>query len=236
VRVPEPRRLGALIFDFDHTLADLGRWVDWRSARQEIERLFARLGIDAAALARRRGDLTPMAALEAVLADHCSPAEAAAARAEIHRILEGVECAGAPATSLLVGAAETLACARRAGLALAIVSANAETAIHAVLERLGLADDFGAVVGRGAGLPMKPAPDMYAEAARRIATDPAAALAVGDSPSDVAGAVAAGIEAIGVLGGEGSEERLFGAGASWVLADLRALPPLLAFWASHVSD
>ena len=37
---PGTRRLRALLFDFDHTLADLGRWVDWAAARAELAALF----------------------------------------------------------------------------------------------------------------------------------------------------------------------------------------------------
>jgi len=35
VSTPEARSLRALIFDFDHTLTDLGRWVNWKGARDE---------------------------------------------------------------------------------------------------------------------------------------------------------------------------------------------------------
>ena len=47
-------------------------------------------------------------------------------------------------------------------------------------------------------------------------------------------AAAADILTIGVLGGEGTQERLFEAGATWVLADLTALPALLDLWSRAV--
>jgi len=46
VRVPETRTLGALIFDFDHTLTDFGRHVEWPTARAEIVALYEATGID----------------------------------------------------------------------------------------------------------------------------------------------------------------------------------------------
>jgi HAD superfamily hydrolase (TIGR01509 family) len=240
VRAPEPRALRALIFDFDHTLTDFGRWVDWAGARQRLQALFAGVGLDAAEQLRRRRGLTPMAILDAAADEECEPAVAAEVKAAAHRILDEAELAGAPRASLLPGVVETLAFAEQSGLGLAIVSANGSGAIAEALARHGLATRFAAIVGRSLALPMKPAPDMYLDALRRLRVGPGEALAIGDGIADATGAVAAGVSAVGVLGGEGTEEKLFGAGASWVLADLTALPPLLAFWAelgqSHVSD
>jgi phosphoglycolate phosphatase-like HAD superfamily hydrolase len=71
---------------------------------------------------------------------------------------------------------------------------------------------------------------MHREVLRRLGCPPAAALGIGDSPNDMRAAVAADILSVGVLGGEGSQERLFAAGASWVLADLTALPALFHLW------
>jgi phosphoglycolate phosphatase-like HAD superfamily hydrolase len=50
--------------------------------------------------------------------------------------------------------------------------------------------------------------------------------------NDVRAAHGAGVLAIGVAGGESTPEDLLASGACWVLADLTALPPLLALWRS----
>jgi hypothetical protein len=42
--------------------------------------------------------------------------------------------------------------------------------------------------------------------------------------------------AVGVVGGEGSAEALLESGACYVLADLGALPPLLALWSAAARD
>ena len=114
------------------------------------------------------------------------------------------------------------------------MSANGEAPIRAALARLGAAERFGAILGRSTIFPPKPAPDMHQEVLRRFGIPPSAALAVGDSPNDMRAAAAADILTIGVLGGEGNEEKLFGAGAAWVLQDLTALPVLLASWTTAV--
>jgi len=47
-------------------------------------------------------------------------------------------------------------------------------------------------------------------------------------------ASAADILTIGVLGGEGTQERLFASGATWVLEDLTVMPALLTLWSESV--
>ncbi len=231
VTIPETWRLGALLLDFDHTLADLGRWVDWQAARDGIQALYAELGLDVMEILRARRGHSPMAVLDAALHARVSSDVADAVKTKAYAILESVECEGAERTALLPGAATTLQMATAAGVRVGIVTANAESAARHVLARCDLERHVGVVVGRTTALPLKPAPDMFLHAAERLGVSPSETIAVGDSPGDAEGAVAAGMLAVGVLGGEAGEGRLFDAGASWVLQDLTALPLLLAFWA-----
>lgn len=232
--VPAPRALRALIFDFDHTLADFGRWVDWQGARHEVVALYEAEGIDPETIVRKHRAFGLFAAFDEALAERCSRARADEVHDQALAILDRFESAGAPRTGWLAGVPAVFDAARAAGLELAIVSANGEGAIHAVLDRLGVADRFTTVIGRSRAWPPKPAPDMHREVLRRLGCPAAAALGIGDSPNDMRAAAAADILSVGVLGGEGSEERLFQAGASWVLADLTALPVLLHVWQGSV--
>jgi len=234
--VPGTRRLGALLFDFDHTLADLGRWVDWQAARDGIQALYAELGLDVMEILRARRGHSPMAVLDAALHAHASPAVAGRVKAKAYAILESVECEGAERTALLPGAAAALEMATTTGVQVGIVTANAESAARRVLSRCDLQADVRVVVGRTIDLPLKPAPDMFVRAAERLGVAPGETIGVGDSPGDAEGAVAAGMLAVGVLGGEAGQGRLFDAGASWVLQDLTALPLLLAFWRAEGVD
>ena len=236
MRVPTTRTLGALIFDFDHTLTDFGRGVDWQTARDQLVALYEGVGVDTARVLRGRGTLPIVTALEREVARLHSVERALATRAEASYLLERVELAGAPRASFLPGAAELIAEATRAGLQLAIVSANAESAIRATFERLGVVEHFITIVGRDPCRPLKPEPDMHHEALRVLACAPAAALGIGDSTNDVRAAVAAGMLAVGVVGGEGSQDELLAAGASFVLGDLTAAPALLAMWRAAADD
>ena len=78
----------------------------------------------------------------------------------------------------------------------------------------------------------KPAPDIFLLAAERMGVDADRILVIEDSPAGVEGARAAGMEAIGFLGGshirEGHGLRLEAAGANALVADYTALAHYLA--------
>jgi HAD superfamily hydrolase (TIGR01509 family) len=73
----------------------------------------------------------------------------------------------------------------------------------------------------------KPAPDLFLHAAGKMQVHPSDCIVVEDSPVGVAAAVAAGMTAIGYVGGShaGSQlgNHLVGAGARTVISDMRAL-------------
>ena len=66
VSTPDARSLRALIFDFDHTLTDLGRWVNWKGARDEVMALYRGEGLDPEQVTRRTYAFGLFAALAAV--------------------------------------------------------------------------------------------------------------------------------------------------------------------------
>ncbi|WP_235504564.1 HAD-IA family hydrolase [Nostocoides sp. Soil756] len=114
---------------------------------------------------------------------------------------------------------------RDLGVPLAVVSSSANA--HAVLAAAGLADRFVTVVdGRVAaalGLPGKPAPDTFLEAARTCGAAPSSAVVVEDAVSGVrAGAAGDFGLVVGVDRGAG-ESALRSAGAHRVVADLQDL-------------
>lgn len=95
---------------------------------------------------------------------------------------------------------------------------------------LGFFDDdaiFSAtMVSRG-----KPAPDLFLLAAERMNTDPSRCVVIEDSLSGVQGAVAAGMRALGFVGGShvrsGHAQILLEAGAALVFSDMLELPSLI---------
>jgi HAD superfamily hydrolase (TIGR01509 family) len=70
--------------------------------------------------------------------------------------------------------------------------------IDAVLDRNDLTSSFGATVSSAEVARGKPSPDVYLEAARRLAADPDGCLAVEDSSNGIRAAAAAGMTVVAI--------------------------------------
>ncbi|MGF0176626.1 HAD-IA family hydrolase [Streptomyces sp. Marseille-Q5077] len=175
----------AVLLDMDGTLVDTeSLWL--RTVREAVPRigaddLFDVLGRSAAEAATRLLPLTgdndpqPLAAdLEA-------------------RFLTAVQREAAP----LPGALALLDLLQESGIPTALVSASSRPVMDAVLKTLG-ADRFRTTVAEGETPRSKPAADPYLAAARALWVDPAACLAVEDSPTGIAAAEAAGCRVLAV--------------------------------------
>ncbi|MEV0174677.1 HAD-IA family hydrolase [Streptomyces sp. NPDC050803] len=109
------------------------------------------------------------------------------------RFLAAVQHEAAP----LPGAPELLDLLQELDLPAALVSASSRPVVNAVLKTLG-ADRFRVTVAEGETPRTKPAADPYLAAARALGVDPAACLAVEDSPTGVTAAEAAGCRVLAV--------------------------------------
>lgn len=171
----------AVLLDMDGTLVDTeSLWL--RTVREaapaiEQEDLFQALGrsaADTAALLRPEEPDALAADLEA-------------------RFLAAVQRETTP----LPGALELLDLLRELGIPAALVSASSRPVVDAVLKTLGT-DRFRTTLAEGETPRTKPAADPYLAAARTLGVDPAACLAVEDSPAGVSAAEAAGCRVLAV--------------------------------------
>jgi putative hydrolase of the HAD superfamily len=96
------------------------------------------------------------------------------------------------------GIPEALAAATRAGLTLAVVSSSSHDWVDGWLERIELADRFALTVCRGDAERIKPAPDLYLEAARQLGLEPSTCLVIEDSVNGIKAAAAAGMTSIAI--------------------------------------
>jgi len=125
---------------------------------------------------------------------------------------------------VLPGAVETVE-----GLAqrwpLAVASSSNRPLIERVLELLGVAAAFSAIVSSEEVTRGKPAPDVYLEAASRLGVEAAACAAVEDSSNGLLSARAAGMRVVAIPSASypPAEDAL--AGADVVLRDLSELTP-----------
>jgi phosphoglycolate phosphatase len=123
--------------------------------------------------------------------------------------------------------AELLRALRDAGLALAVLSNKADEPTRRIVAALFADDAFAAVAGARPGVPLKPDPAGALLAAERLGLEPGRMLYVGDSPTDMRTARAAGMTPVGVSWGFRTRDELAEAGASAVLDDPLQLLGLL---------
>jgi HAD superfamily hydrolase (TIGR01509 family) len=85
-----------------------------------------------------------------------------------------------------------------AGIPAAIASTSPARWVVPAVESLGLRPTFAAIVTGDEVARRKPAPDVYLEAARRLAVDPTRSIAIEDSGPGIAAAKAAGMKVIAI--------------------------------------
>ncbi|MER7271451.1 HAD-IA family hydrolase [Micromonospora carbonacea] len=124
------------------------------------------------------------------------------------------------------GAAGVLGALRGRGIGLAVATGRSGGRARDLLGRLDLLRLVDHVVGSDEVARPKPAPDIVRRALELLGVAPADALMVGDAPSDLASARAAGVRAVAALWGESDPATLLAAGPDVVLAGLGELLPL----------
>ncbi|MFI0983517.1 HAD family hydrolase [Streptomyces sp. NPDC021093] len=131
-------------------------------------------------------------------------ATAAALFADTHAITGTAERLDREFTALVAagvtvqpGALRLLDRARELGVPVALVTASERKVADLVLKGLGV-DRFATSVAQGDTERGKPHPDPYAAAARALGVDPADCLAVEDTPTGAAAALAAGCRLLAV--------------------------------------
>jgi HAD superfamily hydrolase (TIGR01509 family) len=113
-----------------------------------------------------------------------------------------------------------------------LASSSPHDRIRVSLETTGLARFFTRAFSASQVERGKPAPDLFLHAAAQMEVDPADCIVVEDSPAGVTAATAAGMTAIGFVGGSHSGGELGAAlmrsGATTVIADLRQLKGIVS--------
>lgn len=178
-----------MIFDLDGVIVDSEIW--WDDVRAEFaagqDRTWtsddqaAVMGSNSAAWAktmRERLDLTM--------------SDAEIERAIVAGVVERYRREGAPKIEGAVEAVRRIA----VGWPVAVASSAHAEVIAAALDATGLGDCFEVVVSSDEVAHGKPDPDVYLEAARRLAIDPAACLVIEDSRNGVRAGKAAGMTVV----------------------------------------
>ena len=185
-------RVDAIIFDMDGTMVDSmpfhsKAWVEFARRRG--------LALDVADLMRRTTGRNAHECACELMGREVTAEESAAITHEketLYRELFGAEF------QEVAGFAEFARRAREAGLKIAVGTAGDKDNIAFTLGHLKLDEAPLAIVGGDEGLPGKPEPHIFLEAARRIGVAPAHCLVFEDAPFGIEAARRAGMRAVAV--------------------------------------
>lgn len=184
----------ALVFDLDGVLTDTARahYLAWKAMADELGVSFDEAANEALKGVDRMGSLALILARGAREYDEAE--RAALAEAKNARYLRLI--ADATQDDLLPGARDALERARAAGLPMALASASRNA--PGLIQRLGIARFFDAVVDPATIARGKPDPAIFLAAATELGVAPSACMGVEDSRAGVEAIKAAGMSALGV--------------------------------------
>lgn len=205
----------AVIFDFDGTLAELN--IDFNAMRDDVAALAADMG--------HAGPLPDGYLLEQVAA--LTPALGQDFSRRAAELIMERELRAAENGRLFPFTRPLLAGLSGHGLLVAVISRNCGQAIRTLLPE---ADALDAFLPRERAPRPKPHPDQVLAACAELGLAPGLALVVGDHPTDMQAARAAGCGPVGVLSGRTGPEELMAAGAQTVLPDAGELINMLGGW------
>jgi phosphoglycolate phosphatase len=217
------RRRNALAFDLDGTLIDSAPDI-----AIAVNRLLADLGrpeLDLPDIRRMIGDGAGTL-VERALTAASVPHRAEELNGYLKRFLAHYEAEPVRLTRAYAGVPETLAVLRAAGYRCAVCTNKPQRATDMILEALGLASYFGAILGADAVQNRKPHPDHLAAALTAIGATSGEAVMIGDSANDVAPARALSMPSIVMAYGYGRAP-LSELGADLILEDFAGLPDAL---------
>ena len=115
------------------------------------------------------------------------------------------------------GVKDLLMALKDAGKTLMVVTSKPQEMADRVIEHVGVAPYFDAIVGPGREMMSPSKTDLINNALGIAGSDGSDAIMIGDRKFDIEGACGAGIDSIGVLYGYGSREELETAGSTYIV-------------------
>lgn len=192
--------IAALIFDMDGTMVDSMPWhaQSWVAftRRHGME-------VDLPDLMRRTNGRNGLECMREIFQRDMPDEEA---RALIHEKEVIYRNLFAPVFTEVQGFRAFAAHARTQGLKVGIGTAGDQDNIAFVLQGLAMPEPPHVIVGGDEGLPGKPDPAIFLEAARRLGVDPGACIVFEDSPFGIEAAGRAGMRAVAICSSHSAQQ------------------------------
>jgi len=220
-RKSEFKRVKAIVFDFDGTLAVLN--IDFSSMKERVFELMKHYSV-AKEWVGERYLLEIIDEVYQILWKK-NPSGAEDFYQKAHQVLHEIEMRAAEKGSLIPGTEATLKTLRRKEIKVGIITRNCEDAVRKVFPNI---NDFCEVfVSRNLVKKVKPHPDHLTYVMKSLKTSGKEAVMVGDHPIDIQAGKKMGMKTIGVLTGRTKKDEFEKAGADYVLKDVTEVCELL---------
>ncbi len=195
-----PRKLDGIVFDLDATLVNLGGFVDWKKAHEEIVENYLAYDCDNALIEECSpyGLFNMMEQMYVHLQKDRGKEEAYTIQNNAYSILSKYEHMGADSCSLMDGCVDLLGWLKEKGIPLGICTSNSSSSAESALKLQGIRDYFQVVVGRSVDTPMKPDPAQLKRCFNLLNVDPKNGLMVGDSHKDIIAGKKLGAYTVGI--------------------------------------
>lgn len=213
--------VGAIIFDFDGTLAVLN--IDFSLMRERIFGLMRRYEIQETLIQEKY--LLEIIDEVYQLLWKADPPKAEDFYQRSHEILHEVEMKAAETGKLIPGTEATLKKLRDKGIKIGIITRNCEDAVRRVFPNI---NDFCDVfVSRNSVKKVKPHPDHLTYVMELLKISGEESVMVGDHLIDIQAGKGGGMKTIGVLTGKINKVEFEKAGADYILEDVSEVSELL---------
>ncbi len=216
----------SVIFDLDGTLAVFN--LDYKALRGEVRSYLMRITVPGSVLEVNESIFDMMQKTEIYLKNNGKNAKTLKeARTQILAIAEKYEMEAATTTNLQSGAVETLKELKKMKLKVGLCTTSGEAATNYILKRFKIADYFQVVVPRDRVKRVKPNPEQFELALRKLDARANTTLIVGDSKVDVESAKEIKALVVGLPTGLSTIEELTSHGANYIITSLNDLPTLI---------
>ena len=195
-----PRRLDGIVFDLDATLVNLGGFVDWKKAHEEIVENYLAYDCDKSLIEECSpyGLFNMLEQIYIHLQKERGREKALEIQNSAYAILSKYEHMGADSCSLMDGCVDLLDWLKEKEIPLGVCTSNSTRAAETALRIQGIRDYFQVVIGRSVDIPMKPDPAQMEKCFNLLKVDPKNGLVVGDSHKDIIAGKKLGAYTVGI--------------------------------------
>ncbi|MFC1802833.1 HAD family hydrolase [Thermoproteota archaeon] len=222
-------RLDGIVFDLDATLVNLGGFIEWRKAHEEIVKNYIAQECNPSIVeaCSAKGLFNMLDEMYAHLQKEKGIVKAREIQNSVYDILGSYEEIGVDSCTLMDGCVETLDWIKERSIPMGICTSNSPKSAEASLNLQGIREYFQVVVGRMIDLPMKPHPAQLQLCFKQLKVNPVNCIMVGDSHKDIIAGKKVSAYTVGVPVYFTRLELMKEAGVDIIIENLSKLPKVI---------